>query len=163
MAPPPGRILYANGPAFLDENAGGVRASDHGQVRPMADGREIRYRAARPPSSGDGAIQHAKTLLRGAIEVLRAWKTCLDACRDPGLSERVFAMHPRHLQRTVSGMVCICAAAMSLGPQEIRKHLGPGPALIAELRPAIVVGRHAANIDRRVDGAQPPSTRPRGQ
>ncbi len=106
----------------------------------------------RPPPELRRLIE-PQPLLIDAVEIVIG----LEAARDPGLDEGLVD-RPRpvgigHLQRTARAMQGGGAALIVLGFEEVRQHVGKGPAGAAVGGPAIVVRGMAAHIKHGVDQA----------
>ena len=94
----------------------------------------------------------ADALLGGAVEVVVARVAGGDRGLDDRAGPRVRRAQVLDPQRAADAVEAVGAAGVVLHPAEQRQHVLVGPGLVAgELRPLVVVGRRAADVDHRVD------------
>ena len=130
----------------------GVR--EHLDVAARDGGTEVgdRRRAAAAVALGD--LEAPGALLGGAVEVVVARDADLLAGVDERLDDRVHRPALAHAQRPADAVVAVRAALVVLGAPEVRQDVLVGPAVVAQRRPLVVVGRVAADVDHRVERAR---------
>ena len=142
-------VGHPGGPAALDQHPGHQRVGDDGEVpRP---GGEVAVGGAAAPTVPLGDLVVPDPFLLRAVEVLVGNRAAADRRLDevPG----VLGLVPQVLdrQRPADAVVGALAAAVVLGPAEVRQQLPVPPAGAAEvIAPAVVVGLGAADVDHRV-------------
>src|SRR5688572_15131269 len=138
-------------PAF-EQDAGGERCRDYGEVGALHRGLEIGIRRGPAPAVLHRHVHQAEALLRGAVDVLGDGVTRLPPGLDEGAVERIAERAMAGGEGAAIAAIGIAAAGTVFGPAEIRQHMAIAPARRALALPPVEILRIAANINEAVDG-----------
>ena len=142
----------AGAAAAVEQKGLGLRAGEHGKVRPASRRPQEGLGGGPADATPLGHLEVAAALVVAAIEVVGLG----DAALLGGVAERVqdLPADPRRLDPPLAAgaVELVGAPPMVLRALEQGQHVVPGPAGIAELAPVVVVGRLAAHVDHAVDG-----------
>ncbi len=139
--------------ALLDDDPRDAHAGAHAQVAAMPGRPQVGAGRAAAPAVARGDLVEPAAGRVARVEVFVVGQPRLLAGPQPRLAERVDVADVGYAERAAGAVLRVAEALVVLGAQEIRQHVGMGPAGRAGLAPAIVVGRHAADVDHRVDRA----------
>jgi len=106
-----------------------------------------------------GELITPDAVLLRAVEVLVVRQSGLPTGLDERFAGAEVGAAVDHAERSADAVELALAALVVLGLDEVREHVVPAPALVAHLRPAVVIGAVAADVDHRVDRGGP-SERP---
>ena len=144
-------VLDADRAPVLDDDAGGARAGQAGQVRPLQGGMQIAAGGAPALAVMDGQLIGPPAFLLEAVEILGDRVARLTAGLDGRRIDRIGRRGLGDLQRAIAPVPGVAAPLQGLGTFEIGQHLGIGPAGQAHLAPLVIVPGMAADIDHAVD------------
>ena len=141
----------ADGAAAFEDDAGRLRAGQHGEVGPALAGR--RKALARAPAHAAALVdlEIAAALVVAAVEVGHARDADLGRRLAEGVEDlpgQALLLDPPLAARAVH---LVGAGGKILGALEVRQDVVPAPAAVARLAPAVVVARLAAHVDHAVD------------
>ncbi len=100
----------------------------------------------------NGLLHQAETFLFGAVIVIRQFKPRLGAGLNEGVKQGVVDRPALHMQRSIRATPALFTAMAVFHALEIRQHIRIGPALRAELFPAIEILGMAAHVNEAVNG-----------
>ncbi len=144
-------VLDSRGPRALEEDALGVGAGFHPQVRPAARGLQVRHRAARAPAVSREELEVAHALLARPVEVVVARHAQFTRAGDDRVDQLVATGNVGAGDGAVGAVIFGRAARIGLELAEVGEHVLPRPTGIAERCPVIVVLVLAADVDEPVD------------
>ena len=145
-------VFDAHRPLALEQDPRGQRVGLDAQVRPVHHRVQIGDRGRAALAVLHGQLVIADAFLLGAVDVWIARNARLDAGLDDIIGNLVGLGHVRDVERPASGVVLVGVGAfLVLRAQEIGAHVVPGPAVAAQLAPAVIVGMLAADIEQAVD------------
>src|SRR3569623_1345075 len=90
----------------------------------------------------------ADAFLVAAVEILVSWHAKFVGAANDRFHQFAFADDVGRPQRSLVAVLCVCAAAIVLGLDEIGQNALPVPPSVAELRPAVVILAQPANADQ---------------
>ena len=134
-------------------NAGDMRMGDHPQIGPPPRRIEIGFLRREPHAVLLRDLIGAEAVLAGAVIVGIVRVATTLGSLDQQVERRIAVAKPADIQRPATAMIFIILAGefAMFGAPEIGKHVGIAPAAVATLRPAVIVGLLAADIEHRVD------------
>ena len=148
------RVAHARGALVVERDGFDLGVRDDAQVGAPGSILEIGDRRRAAPAIADGGLVVARTLLRGAVEVVRRGDARLDTGRDERGAQRIVDVHVRDREGAAGAVQLAFAALLALCLLEVRQHVREGPADIAELAPHVVVARLTAYVEQPVDRAR---------
>ena len=149
------KVAHADAPAVFDDQAGCRGIGDDLDIAPCR--RDLEVGAEGRPSQPATArhLRVTDTFLARAIEVGRVGESRLLRRLHEQMRQRQDGTVVLDLERPGPAPVLgIAVAGIGLAAPEQRHHLVVAPAAATELRPAVIVGRVAANIEHAVDRAR---------
>jgi len=125
-----------------------------GQIPSVQHGVQILETARRALAIARIDVVNARTFELRAVEVVGASIARLLAAREKHVADGMYgALHRRNADWSICAVILGVAERMRFELAEIRQDVAIRPALVARLRPVVVVARLAAHIDHRVDRA----------
>ena len=140
------------------------RVAPHDEVRPRARGIEVRVVGRHPPAVAQRERPPADAGRAGRVVVVLPREAHVDQSRPQPCTQRRDLVEGKPPQRDRTALAVLPVAAevgVVLDPQKRLEHLGPAPAVAAQLvRPALVVVGRAADRSHRVDRRRPARAEP---
>ncbi|MNE33763.1 hypothetical protein D3C80_1274500 [compost metagenome] len=99
----------------------------------------------------DRLLHQPETLLLGAVIVVGQLETGLRAGLNEGVEQRIVDRAALHMQRPIRAAPALLAAMAVFHALEVRQHIRIGPAMRAELLPAVKILGMATHVNEAVD------------
>src|SRR5271168_2708717 len=129
------------------------RVGDDGEVGTGLGRRQVADCGAAAPAIALGHLMKAEAFLVAGVEVGVERQASRRASLDESEAEAVGALRIDGCERAADAVRIGRAAALILTLLEEGEHVAPRPAVVAERRPAVIVGGMATLEDHGVDGA----------
>ena len=152
------RILDARCTAAYEQHTVHHRLGLDAQVGPASRRLQVRDRSRAAQAVARGQLVVARAFLCRAVEVVVARNADFAGAGDERVHELMGLADVGGAKRTVAAVVIGRAARVALAALEVRQHVVPGPALVAERSPVVVILALAADEDEAVDRARPTQT-----
>ena len=143
-------------PLPVEQDAGGERVGQDGQVRPGARRGEERPGGARAASVLHGELAIGEAVLGSAVHVRVVRVAALLRRVEERVADRMGLGLVGDVERPADPVVLVRAPRLVLGTLEVREHVVEGPAPVPELGPDVVVAGMPPDVEHPVDGARPP-------
>ena len=148
----PGHQFQPAGAAVIGYDALGHGAGNHLQIGAVPHRFQKRRRRGMAAAIFDGDLPGAPAFLVFAVEIVAQWELQGFGRIQKRGCDRIDAHVIADIQRPALAVKFgFSLAFVILRSPEIGQHLGVGPALIAEVRPFVIVQGMAAHIDHAVD------------
>ena len=145
----------ADGLSSLEQHARHLRVGEHGEIVALLSWPEIRLRRRLPPAILGGELEIPGAFLTATVEVVGARHAVGLRGADHGFDQFVLAADAADRQGPMRAVQLVIAEfGVAFDLEKIRQDLGPVPAGITLLAPAVVIFLLAADHDQAVDRAR---------